>query len=310
MAQHYVSRFYIKNFACDSDKSLVFSMSRDYTIHDKPSQISNICSKKNYNTHEQEQEQCRLEGKYAKILREFVQTPNPETFYGTRDFVEFVGFMWGNNISVRKSIAKVFSEVSLRELRQMLGGGDVSSHVEYRKQLESSIAFADCIFEELLNWKFVRLNTRGDHKVFITSDNPVSIFNPNVLSPVEIRVEFENVRIKLDDENIPISEGKVSRKTQLNLTFEKVFLGQDVILFFPVTPSVRLLGFSNMTTHLKYMNRDPSVNNHLLAFMNILTFNQCNRTVYSHSKKMLENTKINMPHFLQHCQHLAENYLH
>ena len=200
MAQHYVSRFYIKNFACDSDESQVFSMSKDYTIHDKPSPISNICSKKNYNTQEQEQEQGRLEGKYAKILREFVQTPNRETFYRTRDFVEFVSFMWGNNISVRKSIAKVFSEVSLRELRQMLGGGDVSGHVEYRKQLESSIAFANCIFEELLNWKFVRLNKRGDHKVFITSDNPVSIFKPNVLSPVEIHVDFENVRIKLDDE--------------------------------------------------------------------------------------------------------------
>ena len=65
-----------------------------------------------------------------------------------------------------------------------------------------------------------------------------------------------------------------------------------------------------MTTHLKYMISDPSVDNHLVAFMNLLTFNQGNKAVYSHSKKLLEDTKINMPRFLQHCQYLAENYLH
>ena len=88
MAQHYVSRFYFKPFACDSDKSLVFSMSRDYTIHDKPSQISNICSKKNYNTPEQERTQSSLESEYAEILRNLIATvQGKNNFYIVDEFI-------------------------------------------------------------------------------------------------------------------------------------------------------------------------------------------------------------------------------
>ena len=30
---------------------------------------------------------------------------------------------------------------------------------------------------------------------------------------------------------------------------------------------------------------------------------KCNKVVYSHSKELLEGIKINMPKFLNHCQH-------
>ena len=67
---HYVPRFYLKNFACDSDKSQIFSMSKDFTIHDESSPVDNICAKKNYNTAQQETRQSQLEAKHARILRE------------------------------------------------------------------------------------------------------------------------------------------------------------------------------------------------------------------------------------------------
>ena len=73
MAHHYVPRFYLKNFAFNEEETLVYSMSRDYTIHDKPSKISKICAKKNYNTPEQERAQSSLESEYAEKLRNLIQ---------------------------------------------------------------------------------------------------------------------------------------------------------------------------------------------------------------------------------------------
>ena len=73
-------------------------------------------------------------------------------------------------------------------------------------------------------------------------------------------------------------------------------------MLFPITPSVCLLGFSSNTRHLRFMNRTLRDNNDILAFMNLITFSQCNKVVYSHSKELLEGTKIDMPKFLQHCE--------
>ena len=191
MAQHYVPRYYLKPFAVDSDESQVFSMSKDHTIHDKPSPISKICAKKNYNTPEQEREQDNLEKKHSKILKDFVNTPNPESVSSSYDFVESVSFMMGNNIFIREAI----SDLSGKVLHTILGSilrADVSPDIGYRGQLKSSIAFAECVFKEFQNWKFVRHQTRNRKKVFITSDNPVTIFNPkNVLLPGKIEIQIK-----------------------------------------------------------------------------------------------------------------------
>ena len=277
-------------------------MSADYTIHDEPSPISNICAKKNYNTPLQEREQDNLEKKHSKILRDFINTPNPETFSLSYDFVESVSFMMGNNIYIREAISKAFCEILSRILKPIFSNY-ISSDIGYRGQLKSSIAFADCVFEEFQRWKFVRHGPINGLKVYTTSDNPVSIFYPeNVFAPWKTSINLKDVSIDIGDESIPISKGVVSAETKFNLTFDSVSLGQDVVMFFPITPSVCLLGFSNSTRHLRFINRTPRDNNDILVFMNLITFSQCNKIVYSHSKGLLEDTKINMPKFLNHCQ--------
>ena len=112
MAHHYVPRFYLKNFAFNEEETLVYSMSRDYTIHDKPSKISKICAKKNYNTPEQERAQSSLESEYAEKLRNLIQAAQGKYNFSIVDeFIKFVSFMLGNNIFVRENL--IPSAVSL-----------------------------------------------------------------------------------------------------------------------------------------------------------------------------------------------------
>ena len=303
---HYVPRYYLKPFAANPDESKVFSMSGDFTIHDEKSKISDICAKRNYNTPQQEQKQSRLEQKHAAILNKFIQSPNPETFYGSREFVESVSFLMGNNIYIRDAITKILRESLENELESRFDGdiSDLSIGIGYRGQLKTSIAFADCVFEEFQSWQFVRHGPTNGEKVYITSDNPVSIFNPeNVFGTWQTIVQLKDMNINFDNESQPVSDGRRSRGMKINFTFESVAFGHDVVMLFPITPSVCLLGFSNKTRHLKFMNRTPRDNNDILAFMNLITFSQCNKAVYSHSKELLGGVKINMPKFLQHCQH-------
>ncbi len=302
MAQHYVPRYYLRHFAIDSNESHVHSMSTDFTIHDESSKISKICAKKNYNTPQQEQEQSTLENRHAKILRDFINTPNPETFNQSRDFVESVSFLMGNNIYIREAFTKTLSQMVKKELGSEFDG-DISIDIGYRGQLKSSMAFADCVFEEFRSWQFVRNKIDTDEKVYITSDNPVSIFNTeNVFTPWETIIQLKELNINFGNESRRISEDRMSRSMKLNFTFDSVSFGQDVVIIFPVTPNVCLLGFSNKTRHLRFMNRPRPDNNDFLAFMNLITFSQCNKVVYSHSKELLAGTKIDMPKFLQHCE--------
>ena len=301
---HYVPRLYLKHFAINRDEPQVYSMSTDFTVHDEPSPISNICAKKNYNTPQQEQQQSGLEREHSKILDDFVKSPNPETFNRSHEFVESVSFLMGNNIYIRDAIAKVLSQMLLNTLESVSDGdiSDISMNVGYRGQLKSSLAFADCVFEEFQSWKFVRHGPVNGEKVYITSDNPVSIFNhENVFAPWETRITLKNINID-GTESRPVSDGRMSSNIKINATFESVAFGQDVVMLFPITPSVCLLGFSNNTRYLRFMNHTPRDNNDILVFMNLITFSQCNKVVYSHSKELLEGTKINMPRFLEHCE--------
>lgn len=157
MAQHYVPRYYLKHFAIDSDESHVFTMGKDFTVHDKPSPISKICAKKNYNTPDQETEQSQLEAKHAEILREFIETPSPDNYYRSPEFVESVSFLMGNNIYIREAIANALRKIVLNTQGPGFDGDipDIAVNLGYRGQLDSSIAFANCVFEEFQSWKFV-----------------------------------------------------------------------------------------------------------------------------------------------------------
>ena len=191
MVQHYVPRYYLRHFAIDSDESQVFSMSKDFTVHDELSKISKICAKKNYNTPQQEQEQSTLENRHSKILREFVKSPNPATYNRSPEFIESVSFLMGNNIYIRESITKTLNQMLEEELGSEFDG-DISFNMGYRGQLKSSIAFADCVFEEFKNWQFVRHGPTNGEKAYITSDNPVSIFNPeNVFAPWQTVIKLK-----------------------------------------------------------------------------------------------------------------------
>jgi hypothetical protein len=87
---HYVSQFYLKNFACNNEETHVNAMTKKGKLIDIPNVISDISSEKNYNSPLQEPEQSKLESKYAAILKEFLNTPNPETSHLSIDVIEFV----------------------------------------------------------------------------------------------------------------------------------------------------------------------------------------------------------------------------
>ena len=298
---HYVPRFYLRHFACDSGESRVFSMNQNNEIHEN--KISKICAKENYNTPQQEQEQSDLETKHSKILQDYIDTPNPETFNQSRDFVESVSFMMGNNIYIREGIAETFREMLLKTQ----GSGfdrdipDISINIGYRGQLKSSIAFADCVFEEFQSWKFVYFKIDTSDRVFITSDNPVSMFNTdNAFSPWEMRIQLKDVHISYGNESIPTSDGRMSKEFKLNFTFDSVSFGQDVVMIFPVNPGVYLIAFSDSRTHARYME-EPRDNCRLVCFLNLITLGQCNKAVYSHRKLRLEETNKNRHSFLDYC---------
>ena len=302
MAQHYVPRFYLRHFTFDSDKSQVFSMDKNFTIHDKSSPISNICAKKNYNTPQQEQDQSNLEDLDSEILREFVKSPNPEVYNRSTQFVGFVSFLLANNIYVREAMTKMISQMIEEDLGSEFDG-DVSVDIGYRRKLGLSMAFADCVFEEFKNWMFVRHGPTNGEKLYITSDNPVSICNyEDVFAPLKTTAELKDLNINFGNESRRISENRMSRETKLTFTLDSVSFGRDVVMIFPITPSICLLGFSNKTRHLKFMNRPKPNNNDIDAFMNLITFSQCNKVVYSHSKGILEATKFNMLKFREHCE--------
>ena len=279
-------------------------MSKDFTIHNESSPISNICAKKNYNTPEQEREQDNLEKKHSKILRDFVNTPNPETFNQSRDFVEFVSFMMGNNIHIRtgmnQSLRKKLYDYMIRE---EFPADIISIDIGYRGQLDNSIRFANCVFNEFQSWKFAWHWPIDREKVFMTSDDPVSILNPdNIFTHTEISVGIKNLRVNFGDDK-PVSKDRVAMEVGLDFTFDGISFGQDVIMIFPVTPRMCLLGFSDSERQARFMNLPEGKKNSSISTINLVIHSQCNRAVYSHSKDVLEVTKVNKPRFVRYCKH-------
>lgn len=298
MAHHYVPRFYLKHFASDPDESQVFSMSSDYTIHDKPSQISNICAKKNYNTLKQERAQNNLENKHDEILKTLIGAVQGRYNFSILDkFIKFVSFMLGNNIFVRENLIP-----SVRTINKVMRNGvEVDNIIEedsgYRKKFDSSIAFSSCFYKEFQNWmwEFVRLYPGTGEKGLITSDNPVSIFNPeNVFTPLDVKLKYDESKTKVTGSNV--SNEKIN--IIVTVPLENISFRQDVVMAFPVTPKLCLIGFSCPERHNKFKDQSKEM---IIEFVNLVTFHQRNRAVYSHSKELLMNVKASIPSFVNYC---------
>ena len=298
MGHHYVPRFYLKNFAFNEEKTLVYSMTKEGKIPEKPSQISNICSKKNYNTPDQEREQFNLENRHAEVLREFIKEVNPVEIHlaFSDELLEFVSFMVGNNIFVREKLDSVYTLGKIRQNGVELDNNIIVDN-GYRRKLDWSIAFSGRTYKEFQNWmwELVRLDLETSRKHFITSDNPVSIFNPeDIFTPINVKLEHDGSKTKAAVSHR--SEGGINMEVVLTLTC--VSFGQNAAMIFPLTPKLCLIGFSDSSRYNSYKEVSK---NRLIEFVNLMTLYQCNKAVYSHSKELLMKTWANMPRFLDHC---------
>ena len=298
---HYVSKFYYKNFGFNSVGSLVYQMDNEGKIRSRSKSTRYIGSEDDYNRPEQEREQNRLETIYREILKEFIETPNPDNLNLSRDFIEFVCFMMGNNPYIREMLDNQLSSIELK-IKNAPGDHDILMPKGHKGKLDWSLAFADAVFEEFHNWKFVRLETNS-YKVFITSDNPVSIFNPeDVRIPTRPNVIWSNPRVvNFGDESIPTSDGWMLRKTLIQITLESVSFGQDVVMIFPITPNMCLVGFSDSNRHARFLERSIMVID-TKGFINLITFTYCNKAVYSHSKDLLKETSTDKHNFIGYCE--------
>ena len=301
---HYVPKLYLRNFTFNSGKSLVYAMSKNGCISSRHKSIRRICYEENYNTPQQERYLSQIEREYANVLKKFIEVPNHRdtTLLPTRDFIEFVCLLIGNNIHVRQRLSDMLSEIDLK-IAGLRFDHNISIKGDHKRRLDLSFAFSDAIFEEFHSWQFVRREFSAGHKVFITSDDPVSILNPENLSyPVQTKLKWKDPQIKtLDDESIPIAEDRVSRRMQAKLTLDSISFGKDVVMIFPITPSSCLIGFSDSDRHAKFIGR-PIRDINTMGFINLITFTHCNKAVYSHSKELLEVSKSDKHNFMDYCE--------
>ena len=296
---HYVPRFYLKNFACDSDKSRIFSMARQNEIY--PNKISKICSQNNYNSPEQERLQSRFESAFASILKDMIENPDPADVDLNLRFLKFVGFMLGNNIKKRKSMAE---SISLFELQ--IEGLDSNHKIliddDHRSRFDLSLAFANAFYEQFKRWNFIRRGIGDEHKVFVTSDDPVSIFNPeNMLSSTYIAHEWKNPTIDSFGDTT-ILRGERGIKAEVSFTLESISFQKDVMMIFPITPISCLVGFSDSNRYARFMEntmRGSSIDNDLINdLINTITFRYSNKCAYSPSKERLKETVTQLPKML------------
>ena len=301
---HYVSKFYYKNFVYSKADPLVYIMNKEGEISNRRRSPRQIGYEADYNTPEQEQEQGRLETKYSEVLREFIKNPDPGNSGLSRDLVDFISFLMGNNVNTRKKLDEGFSKMELK-IKNALADHNISIHRGHKGKFDWSEIFADAVFEEFYSWTIFPCKANfkeTDDKFFITSDNPVSIFDPeNVVTPAPIMTTWRDPRIiSVGDENIPTSDDRLSRGAQVGMTLESVSFGMDVVMVFPATPSLCLVGFSDSVRGEKF-KENPKRGLDTLSFMNFITFSHCNREVYSHLDGFLSKTKNDTDNFLEFC---------
>lgn len=295
---HYVPVFYLQNFACDSNRSRIFSMNQNGEIH--KNKISKICSQNNYNSQEQECLQSRFENVFAGILKDMIAISNPVDIDLYQTFLKFVGFMIGNNIKKRKNMAESISTFELQ--MEGLGNHKILIDDDHRNRFDLSLAFANAFYQEFRNWNFIRRGIGDKQKIFITSDDPVSIFNPeNLLSPMYIAHKWEIPTIENFGDTM-IFKGQKGIKAEASFTLKSVSFEKDVMMIFPITPISCLIGFSNSDRYTRFMEnttKRDNINNDLINdLINSITFCYSNKAAYSPSKERLKETMTQLPKVL------------
>ena len=293
---HYVPRFYLKNFACDMGKSRIFSMNLKNNIH--KNKISKICSQNNYNSPEQEFLQSRFERVFAGILKEVIESSSPPDIDLSLRFLKFVGFMLGNNIKKRKNLAE---SISLFEL-QMEGwhsNHKILIDKDHRSRFDLSLAFSNAFFNEFRNWNFIRREIGEKQKFFITSDDPVSIFNPeNLLAPTHIVFDVEWKEAKVENFGDPIIlRGESGIKAEASFVLEGISFQKDVMMIFPIAPTSCLIGFSDSNRYARFTESTMNSDN-INDLINTITFRYSNKSAYSPSKERLKETITQLPRVL------------
>ena len=264
-------------------------------IHEN--KISKICSQNNYNSPEQEHLQSRFERAFASILKDVIETPDPADIDLNLKFLKFVGFMLGNNIKKRKNMAELISSFEL-QIEGLDGNHKILIDDDYRSRFDLSLAFANAFYEKFKSWNFIRREIGDKQKTFITSDNPVSIFNPeNLLTPTYIGIKCKDARLENFGDTI-ILRGERGIKAEASFTLESVSFQKDVIMIFPITPISCLVGFSDSDRYVMFRERtmrSPDINNELI---NTITFRYSNKAAYSPTKERLKEAITQLPRVL------------
>ena len=259
--------------------------------------ISKICSQNNFNSLEQERLQSRLEEASASILKGIIEIPDAAAVDINLTFLKFVSFMLGNNIKTRKNMAKSISSFELQ-----IEGLDSNHRLliddDHRGRFDLSRDFSYAFFQEFQNWNFIRREIGDEQKVFITSDSPVSIFNPeDLLSFTYIGHKWKEAWIESFGDAVITSGGERGIKAEALFTLESVSFQKDVMMIFPITPTSCLVGFSDSNRYARFTERtmrSPDIN----ELINTITFCYSNKAAYSPTKERLKETMTQLPKVL------------
>lgn len=299
---HYVPRFYYKNFVYSVEEPFVYAMNKEGEISNRRRSVSQIGYEADYNTPEQETEQGRFETAFAPILKRMIETSNPVNIDLYLTFLKFVGFMLGNNIKKRKNMAESISSFEL-QIEGLDSKHKILIDKDHRGRFDLSLAVANAFYQEFSNWNFTRRGIGNEQKVFITSDDPVSIFNPeNLLSSTYLEHEWKEAKIESFGDAVITSEGERGIKAEASFTLERVSVEKDIMMIFPITPSSCLIGFSDNDRYAKFaentMRRDNISNDLINDLINTITFCYSNEAAYSSSKERLKETMTWLPKVL------------
>ena len=298
---HYVPRFYYKNFVYSVEEPFVYTMNKEGEISNRRRSVSQIGYEADYNTPEQETEQGRFETAFAPILKRMIETSNPVNIDLYLTFLKFVGFMLGNNIKKRKNMAESISSFEL-QMEGLDSKHKILIDDDHRNRFDLSLAFANAFYQEFRSWNFTRRGIRNEQKVFITSDDPVSIFNPeNLLSPTYIAHEWEIPTIESFG-GTRILRGEKGIEAEVSFTLKSVSFEKDVMMIFPITPTSCLIGFSDNNRYARFaentMRRDNISNDLINDLINTITFRYSNKAAYSPTKERLKETITQLPRVL------------
>lgn len=298
---HYVPQFYYKNFVYSVEEPFVYTMNKSGEISNRRRSVSQIGYEADYNTPEQEIEQGRFETAFAPILRKMIETSNPVNIDLYLTFLKFVGFMLGNNKKKRKNMAESISSFGL-QIEGLDSKHKILIDDDHKNRFDLSLAFANAFYEQFKSWNFTRRGIGDKQKVFITSDDPVSILNPeNLLSPTYIAHKWELPTIESFGDT-RILRGEKGIEAEASFPLKSVSFEKDVMMIFPITPTSCLIGFSDNNRYARFaentMRRDNISNDLINDLINTITFRYSNEAAYSSSKERLKETMTRLPKVL------------